>query len=123
VADLAVFPAALNQAHCQPVGVSRKCTSIVVARYAPGRPQVPVGVGPSLPSEARPLKVAPASSSRTLFHSITRSARASTASGIVMPSALAVRKLVDSSACVGCWTGRSAGFAPVNIFFTDSAVR
>src|SRR5262249_45754549 len=57
------------------------------------------------------------------FYSITRSARASTVSGIVAPRAFAVRKLIDNSTCVGCWTGRSAGFAPVNIFFTYSAVR
>ena len=56
-------------------------------------------------------------------YSITRSARASTVSGIVMPSAFAVRRLIDNSTCVGCWTGRSKGFAPVKIFFTYSAVR
>src|SRR5262249_26020342 len=57
----------------------------------------------------------------TLAYSITRSARASTVSGIVMPSAFAVRKLIDSSTCVGCWTGRSAGFTPVNIFHVFSS--
>jgi hypothetical protein len=52
------------------------------------------------------------------IHSITRSARASTVSGIVTPSAFAVCRLIDNSTCVGCSTGRSAGFAPANIFFT-----
>ena len=51
-------------------------------------------------------------------YSTTRSARASTVSGIPMLSAFAVRKLIDNSTCVGCSTGRSAGFTPAKIFFT-----
>jgi hypothetical protein len=49
-------------------------------------------------------------------HSITWSARARSGSGIVRPSAFAVFRLMTSSNFVGCWTGRSAGLAPLRIF-------
>jgi len=59
-ADLAVFPAALNQAHCQPIGrvakVHDHCSGTITVRVAFLRSE-----------ERRPL-AAPASSSRTLFH-------------------------------------------------------
>ena len=42
---------------------------------------------------------------------MTRSARARSPSGTVMPRTFAVRKFIDSSICVGCSTGKSAGFA------------
>ena len=48
-------------------------------------------------------------------HSITSSARTRIAVGTVMPIALAVLRLMTSSNLVGCWTGRSAGFAPLRI--------
>src|SRR5262249_54148335 len=48
-------------------------------------------------------------------HSITSSARASTFDGMVIPSALAVLRLMIRSALVACWTGRSAGFSPLRI--------
>src|SRR6516165_2783858 len=48
-------------------------------------------------------------------HSITSSARASSVGGISRPSALAVFRLITSSNLAGCWTGRSAGFAPLRI--------
>src|SRR5262249_32830615 len=48
-------------------------------------------------------------------HSITSSARASTFDGTVIPSALAVVRLITSSNLVGCSTGNSAGFAPLRI--------
>ena len=51
-------------------------------------------------------------------HSITSSARARTAGGTVRPSTLAVLRLTTSSNFVGCWTGRSAGLAPLRIFPT-----
>ena len=44
------------------------------------------------------------------------SARSSSDGGIVRPSALAVLRLITSSNFVGCWTGKSAGFAPLRIF-------
>src|SRR5882724_3811622 len=50
------------------------------------------------------------------LHSMTSSARARIEGGTVMPSALAVLRLTTSSKGVGCWTGRSAGFAPLRIF-------
>src|SRR5262249_27331009 len=49
-------------------------------------------------------------------HSMTSSARARIDGGIVRPSALAVFRLTTSSKVVGCWTGRSAGLAPLRIF-------
>ena len=44
------------------------------------------------------------------LHSITSSARARSVGGTVMPSALAVLRLITKSNLVGCSTGRSAGF-------------
>src|SRR6516225_11321353 len=48
-------------------------------------------------------------------HSMTSSARARIEGGTVRPSALAVLRLTTSSKVVGCWTGRSAGLAPLRI--------
>jgi len=48
-------------------------------------------------------------------HSITSSALASNLSETVMPSALAVLRLIIRSALVDCWTGRSDGFSPLRI--------
>ena len=45
-------------------------------------------------------------------YSITSSARASSVGGKSRPSGFAVLRLMTSSNLVGCWTGRSAGFAP-----------
>src|SRR6516165_5821863 len=50
-----------------------------------------------------------------LNHSITSSARPDSGSGTVMPSALAVLRLMISSTLVTCWTGRSAGFSPLRM--------
>src|SRR5215467_2218801 len=46
-------------------------------------------------------------------HSITSSARPSSVIGKVRPSALAVLRLITSSALVDCCTGRSAGLSPL----------
>src|SRR4029077_3589191 len=46
-------------------------------------------------------------------HSITSSARARIDGGTVRPSVFAVLRLTTSSNVVGCWTGRSAGLAPL----------
>ena len=48
-------------------------------------------------------------------HSITSSAVASRVGGIVMPSALAVFRLITSLYFVGACTGRSAGFSPLRM--------
>ena len=53
-----------------------------------------------------------------VHYRMTSSARASTAGGIVNPSALAVFRLMTSSYFVGCSTGRSAGLAPLRILST-----
>src|SRR5882672_2634519 len=50
------------------------------------------------------------------LHSITSSARPSSESGTVRPSALAVLRFMSSSTFVDCTTGRSAGFMPLRIF-------
>src|SRR5262249_38008559 len=47
------------------------------------------------------------------FHSITSSARPSSGSGTIRPSALAVFRLMISSTFVDCWTGKSAGCSPL----------
>ena len=52
------------------------------------------------------------------FHSTTSSARPSSGSGTVRPSALAVLRLMISSTFVDCCTGRSPGFSPLRIFPT-----
>src|SRR6516164_10195385 len=46
-------------------------------------------------------------------HSKTSSARPDRGSGTVMPSALAVFRLIYNSTLVACWTGRSPGFSPL----------
>ena len=46
-------------------------------------------------------------------HSISSSARPESGSGTVMPSVLAVLRLMSSSTFVACCTGRSAGFSPL----------
>src|SRR6516164_7214115 len=102
VANPAVLPAVLNQAHCQPIGrlakVHEHCNGTIRARF--------------LPSETGPLLAAPASSWRTTCHSITSSARASSVGGMSRPRAFAVVRFMVRSNLVGCSTGRSAGFAP-----------
>src|SRR5262247_2449202 len=108
MADLAVLPAGLHQAHCQPVGrlakVHEHCSAMVRARF----PKVA-----SLPSGARySLLAALASSWRTARHSITSSARARSIGGISRPSALAVLRLMTKSYFVASTIGRLAGLAP-----------
>ena len=49
------------------------------------------------------------------LHSITSSARPSSIGGTVRPIVLAVFRLITSSNLVGCWTGRSPGFSPMNM--------
>src|SRR6516165_7759128 len=48
-------------------------------------------------------------------HSMTSSASASNADGMVRPSAFAVFRLMASSNLVGCSTGKSPGLAPFRI--------
>src|SRR6516225_4586458 len=50
-----------------------------------------------------------------LHYSIISSARPDRGSGMVMPSALAVLRLMISSTFVDCTTGRSAGFSPLRM--------
>ena len=53
--------------------------------------------------------------SKRHLYSITSSARPLNVSGTVMPSAVAVLRLMYSSTFVACWTGKSAGFSPLRI--------
>ena len=55
------------------------------------------------------------SAANKFHHSITSSARTKSVGGIVNPSALAVFRLITSSNLLLCWTGRSAGLAPLRI--------
>ena len=57
------------------------------------------------------------------FYSITSSARASNPAGTLMPSALAILRLIRNSNFVGCSTGSSLGLAPFNILSTKTAAR
>jgi hypothetical protein len=50
-----------------------------------------------------------------MSYSIKSAARASSVWGIVIPSALAVLRLMTSSYSVGACTGRSAGFSPLRM--------
>src|SRR5262249_21149975 len=63
--------------------------------------------------------------SRCALHAywITSSASRSRDGGIVIPSALAVLRLMTSSNFVGCSTGRSPGLAPLRILSTYVAAR
>src|SRR5262249_14355864 len=56
-------------------------------------------------------------------HSITSSARASKIGERSKPSALAALRLITNSNLVPCWTGKSAGFAPLRILSTKVADR
>src|SRR5262249_21136016 len=108
VANPAVLPAVLNQAHCQPIGrlakVHEHCSGTIRARF--------------LPSEAGPLLAAPPRSLRKPGHSLTSSGRASKVGGISRPRAFAVVMFMMRSNLVGCSTGISAGFAPRRILST-----
>src|SRR6185437_15279042 len=54
-------------------------------------------------------------------HSITSSAPASSDDGMAKSRAFAVFLLMTSSKRVGCWIGRSAGFAPRRMRSTQGA--
>jgi hypothetical protein len=56
-------------------------------------------------------------------HSITSSARISSAGGIATPISLATFKFTASATRVGCSIGRSAGLAPLSTLSTNSAIR
>ena len=56
-----------------------------------------------------------ANSGHCVVYSITSSARATTDCGLVMPSALAVLRLITSSYLVGACTGRLASFSPLRM--------
>ena len=51
-------------------------------------------------------------------YSITSSARASSEVEMTVPIVFAVLRLMTSSNCVGCCTGRSEGLAPLRMLST-----
>jgi hypothetical protein len=55
----------------------------------------------------------PMQRSKLGIHSINSSARPDRGNGMVMPSVLAVLRLMYSSTFVACCTGKSAGFSPL----------
>src|SRR5262249_4455908 len=57
----------------------------------------------------------PTTSRTSQLHSITLSAIAITPDGMVIPSALAVLRLITNSYLVACITGRAAAFSPLRI--------
>jgi 2-hydroxycyclohexanecarboxyl-CoA dehydrogenase len=59
--------------------------------------------------------VSDATKAQNGFYSITSSAVASSDSGTVSPSALAVLRLMTSANFVGSWIGRSAGLSPLRM--------
>src|SRR5262245_12038989 len=54
-------------------------------------------------------------------YSITSSARPSNESGMVRPSVFAILRLMTNSTFTACWTGRSAGLAPLRILLATIA--
>jgi hypothetical protein len=66
-------------------------------------------------SSARHLCGALMHRSNQCLYSTISSARPLKGSGTVMPSALAVLRLMYSSTFAACWTGSSAGFSPLRI--------
>ena len=80
----------------------------------PGSTQCPLPLWPKAHSDPLlPVKFLHSGHSR--LHSITLSARSMTTSGILMPSAFAVLRLMVVSNLIGCSMGRSRGLAPLNI--------
>jgi len=88
-------------------GVAARCWSRVFQAVSPVLGPVPSAVFVTVSPWWRPPHRAP--------HSMTLVACTRIELGILMPRALAVFMLISSSNLVGCWTGRSAGFAPLRI--------
>ena len=87
-----------------------------------------VRVGPIALIKSDTFSTAPATiglthCSKTAFHSMTSSASASSASGTVRPSVVAVLRLMTNSNFVGWITGRSAVLAPLSTFPTYTPPR
>src|SRR5262249_61457201 len=70
------------------------------------------------PSQGSGLPILTDPPDELAFHSITSSARPTSGSGTLRPSALAVFRLMINSTLVVCWTGRSPGFSPLRILPT-----
>src|SRR5262249_14733172 len=97
--------------------------------FAPLRDKVTSSAQPLVPPPGRPsqgsslLILTEPHDELAPRHSITSSARASSLSETVKPSALAVLRLMTSTYLIGACTGRSAGFSPLRIRSTYPAAR
>ena len=92
----------LNSASSAAAGIStpmRRIARLLRART----PAASAAAPPSSRDEFAPL------------HSITSSAAACSGSGTVMPSSLAVFRLMASSNCIACCTGNSEGVSPLRM--------
>ena len=100
---------------------TKVCSRLCLKRCGPTRPRVRNTAALSR-NFVRPPKgtfaTLSASSRHEPPHSITSSARESSAGEMFRLSALAVLRLMTSSNFVGCSIGRSAGFAPLRILST-----
>src|SRR5262249_10859007 len=98
----------------------QKCVDPCALAYWPAATEVPDGRQLARllrPRRERPPRRSAAEQRDELaaLHSITSSARASSLSGIVRPSALAVLRFKFRSNLVDCITGRSPGLSPLSI--------
>src|SRR5262249_3463905 len=118
-ADGTDWPAALGNEYVSPFGV--------LAAQLTQSPHLvtPDGMHAGLrPHRERPCRSAAEQRDKVAsLHSITSSARASSAGGTVTPSALAVLRLITSSYLVGACTGNSAGFSPLRMRLMYPAAR
>src|SRR5215469_8797576 len=102
-------------------------TPHAIAVYA-SRPLSPVAPQHSLPSGRYSLLGPDLNRlDRTSFawrtHSMTSSARAIGVGGTMMPSSLAVLRLMTRSNLAGAWTGSSLGFSPLRMRSTYVGAR
>src|SRR5262249_46791697 len=111
----AIDPTQVRKRFCERRDVSLRYGIIFVAPHVhpdPSHPPVLLRSRRERPACGRAAKkrdeLAPS-------HSITSSARPSSVSGKVTPSALAVIMLMISSTFTACWTGRSAGLSPLRM--------
>src|SRR5262245_19224392 len=97
-----------------PAGIEIKLNVIVMVRRK--HRELTFNVRPLRPRRERPRSgAAEQRDERAPLHSITSSAVASSLSGTVRPSILAVEALITSSNLLDCTTGKSAGFAPLRM--------
>src|SRR5205823_6123222 len=100
------------------LGLSETVGCVATRQYPdPPHPPALLGARRKRPRRCRATKEDDelASPHCVVCHSITSSALASSGSGMVRPSALAVLRLTTRSYLVGSCTGRSPGFTPLRM--------